>query len=392
MRNKVIILALVMVAFLCVKSLGCKGGDQKPKPTEEKKPTVIKVGVILPLTGDMAKYGQTISAAVKLAADELSKNPEPKNFTLDFIFEDDKIDPNTGVSAAMKLINADKVSAIIGPYASSVTLAVASVAERSQIVLLSPGSSSPKITDSGTFIFRNCVSDIYEGNEMAKFTNQNLKLKTLGILYINNDFGVGLKDVFTKTITDLGGSVKCAEAYEQGSTDFKTQLTRIKSCSPDAVYLVGYQEMAQIFKQARELGLNKQLLATTMLNDQSLVDKMGPKVADGTIFAAWEYSPDSSNPRISSFVQRFKSFSGGMDPDVFAANTYDAVFILNNAIKQAFEKTGNYNPTSIKDALYNQSFDGVTGKTSFDQNGDVLKPIVIMTIKDGKITPYETSQ
>ncbi|MCX6844289.1 MAG: ABC transporter substrate-binding protein [candidate division WOR-3 bacterium] len=346
------------------------------------RPGETRIGVILPLTGDMAKYGKTISAAADLAVDEINKKQATSGLKFKLVFEDDQLNPTTGASAARKLIDVDKVSAIIGSYASSVTLAVAPIAESSHVVLLSPGSSSPKITEAGDYVFRNCVSDVYEGSEMAKFAYDKAKLRTCAILYVNNEFGVGLRDVFRKKFEELGGKVVANESYEQGSTDYRTQLAKTGIAKPEAIYLVGYQEMATIFRQAKQLGIKSQWLATTMLNDQSLVDKIPSGAADGAIFASWQYSPDNPDTLVQGFVARFRA-RAGMDPDVFAANTYDAVYLLGEAAAKGSSRE------ALRAGLAKiVGFQGVTGETSFDKNGDVQKPIVFRTITAGKIVNY----
>jgi branched-chain amino acid transport system substrate-binding protein len=341
-----------------------------------------KIGIILPLTGEMAKYGKTISTASKMAVDEINSTSNGPKIKL--VFEDDRIEPSLGVAAANKLINIDKVDVIIGPYASSVALAVAPIAEKNKIVMLSPGASSPKLTKSGEYIFRNCVSDVYEGSEMAKFVFNTLKLKKLAILNINNDFGNGLKKVFEENFVKLGGEILVSETYEQNNTDFRTQLLKIKSKKPQAIYLIGYEEMVRIFKQSKEIKYTPQWLATTMLNDQSLIDKIGFGMANGTVFASWKYSPNSKDPKILNFVKQFNSeIKGKLEPDVFAANTYDAIYIIYSVFTSVKSKE------DLKNGILNiKEFDGITGKTSFDENGDVNKPIVFRTIINNKIIDF----
>jgi branched-chain amino acid transport system substrate-binding protein len=344
----------------------------------------VKVGVILPLSGDLAKYGKTSRTAIELANEEINSKAGTNSVRLEIVFEDDALNPSIGVSAAKKLIETDKVVAILGPLASSVTLAVAPSAEKSRVVLLSPGSSAPKLSDAGDYIFRNALSDIYEGTEMAKFAFNTLNLRKVAILYINNDFGIGLRDVFRKEFEELRGAVISIQAFSQGSRDHRAQLSKLIADGPEATYLVGYDEMISIFKQSKELGFRTRWLATTFLNDQDLVTKTGG-AADGTVFASWDYSPDSQDPKVKQFAEKIRERTGGLEADVFAANAYDAVYLLYEAIKRKGSTS-----EQIRDGLYSiQGFEGVTGKTSFDRNGDVIKPIRIKTIVNGKIQPLK---
>jgi branched-chain amino acid transport system substrate-binding protein len=204
-------------------------------------------------------------------------------------------------------------------------------------------------------------------------------------LYINNAFGVGLQGVFKEEFERLGGKVVATEAFAQASRDARAQLIKIMKAGVQGTYLIGYEEMVGVFRQAKELGLRTQWLATTFLNDQDLVNKMGG-AADGCIFAAWDYSPDSQDPRVREFAEKVRQRTGGLSADVFAANAYDAVYLLCEAMKRKGTTSD-----AIRDGLYSiQDYDGVTGKTSFDRNGDVIKPVRIKTIVDGKIQPLKS--
>lgn len=229
-----IAILLIITAF----SLGCA-----------KKEKEIKIGAILPLTGDAAKYGESAKRAIDLAVEEINSTGGIKGSKIKVIYEDDQALPEKGVSAIQKLITVDKVHVVIGAMPSSVTLAMAPIAEKNKVVLFSPASSNPKITEAGDYIFRNDVSDIFEGGKMADETWQRLKFRKAAVLYINNDYGVGIKDVFVYRFTVLGGEIVATENFEQGTTDFRTQLTKIKQGNPEAVYIVGYKEQIQILKQ-----------------------------------------------------------------------------------------------------------------------------------------------
>lgn len=358
---------------------GCEQSD-----SDKPKKRTVKLGAILPLTGDLAKYGKTSMAAINLAVEEINSKASEKDIHLEFIFEDDAMNTIAGVSATKKLIEADNVAAIVGPLASSITLAVAPIAEQKHVVLLSPGSSAPKISDAGDYIFRNALSDVYEGTEMAKFAFDNLNLRGVAILHINNDFGLGLKDVFKQEFERLGGKIVSVEAFSQGSRDHRAQLSKLLVEHPEAIYLIGYDEMISIFQQSIELGLRIQWLATTFLNDQDLVSKIG-KAADGVIFSAWDYNPASPDKKVKDFAEKIRSLTGGVEPDVFSANAYDAIYVLYEAITHK-----GLTPDEIKEGLYSiKDFEGVTGKISFDHNGDVMKPLRTKTVIDGKIQLFD---
>ena len=343
----------------------------------------IKIGAVLPLTGEAAKYGDSSRKAIDQAVSEINDAGGVHGSSLAVVYEDDQATAAKGVSAFMKLVTVDKVPAVIGALPSSVTLAIAPIANKNKVVLLSPMSSNPQITSSGEYIFRNCISDTYEGAEMAKYASGKLDLKSIAILYINNDYGVGLRDVFTKAFSAAGGKIITSEAFNQGATDFRAQLTKIKAANPDGVYIVGYNEMIVIFRQIKQLGLKGQMLSTIMLNDQGLVDKMGG-TADGTILTAWAFDPASKDAAIIKFVKAYKAKYGGA-PDVFAAQAYDALKLIAKAMTDVGSTT-----TDIKKGLYGiKDYPGAAGVTSFDSNGDVAKPLRFLRISLGAFISVE---
>lgn len=353
--------------------------------TQTKKgPEVIKIGAILPLTGDGAKYGQSAKKGIDLAVEEINALGGIRNRTLRIIYEDSMLDPKQAVSAINKLITVDKVPAIIGAMASSVTLAIAPIAEKNHIVLLSPASSAPEISKAGDYIFRNTYSDIYEGPIIARYAYEKLAFRRIAILHINNDFGVGLSKTFQQSFVQLGGKIFDVESYDQGSSDFRSQLSKIKESNPESIYLVGYSEMGVILRQAKEMKLNNQVLSCIMFEDPTILE-VARDAGEGVIYAYPAYDPDSNQQNVADFVQKFRQ-KYNKEPDIYAASSYDALKILAYAIN-----IKGFKPVSIKEALYSiKEFPGVTGSTTFDMNGDVTKPIGIKQVNNGKFTWLET--
>jgi branched-chain amino acid transport system substrate-binding protein len=338
----------------------------------------IKIGAILPLTGDAGFYGESIKKGIEIGVEEINKMGGIKGKKLIVLYEDSKGLPSEGISAFNKLVKIHKVSCVIGDAISSVTLAIAPIAEKNKVVVLSPLSSAPAITNAGDFIFRNVPSDLFGGKVAAYFAVRDQKWRSLGILYINNDFGVGLKDVFLNTVNSLGGKIVITEAYEPGSTDFRTHLMKIKQAHPDAVFLIGYREVPQILIQTKEIGLNVKFLGTGLIEDPYIV-KVAKDAAEGVFFTQLQYTPDSPKLIVKKFVQNFEK-KYGIKPNIISAYGYDALKVLAFAMERS-----NLNSEDIKKNLYNiKKFEGVTGEISFDENGDVIQPMGVKIIKNGK--------
>lgn len=337
----------------------------------------IKVGAILPLTGAGAAYGEAAKRGIELAAEELNNNGGIQGQRLKVIFEDSQADPKTGVAAFQKLVTVDKVPVVLGDLLSAVTLSVAPLANSKKVVLLSPASSSPKLTEAGDYVFRNCPSDVYEGSIMAEYANER-GYRRVAILRINNEYGLGIGDVFKKAFTTKGGSIVADEFYDENSTDFRTQITKIAASQPEAVYLLGYKQMGYVLRQAKEQGLKPQFLSTVTFEDPEIL-KIAGDAANGVIYSASSFDPKSDKGVVHEFATAFEA-KYHSSPDIFAGLSYDALKILAIALSGHGTESEN-----IKNGLYKvKGYRGVAGETSIDDNGDAILTPVIKTVRDGK--------
>lgn len=362
---RIIITISVIMIFMMIFSLGCAKKEEKE----------IKIGVVLPLTGEYAKLSESVKNSIQLA---LESNEPFKNFTVKIIFEDSQGQTNMAVNATNKLVTVDKVSVIIGELSSSATLAIKPITEKQKVVLISPAASSPKLSESGHYFFRTCASDIKEGEVMAKYVS-NSKIHRVAILYINNDYGLGLKNSFSQQYRELGGNILAEESFEEGSSDFRSQLTKIKTLKVEAIYMPGYaKEMGLILRQAKEFGIKVQFFSSIDF-ENSKVKEIAGGTADGVIYTAYGYDPSSNGERIKSFIEKYKKKFNSV-PDIYAALAYDAINVVFHSIKE-----GNFESESIMTSLHDmKGFTGVTGEISFDKNGDVTKGVVLKSLSNGQ--------
>jgi branched-chain amino acid transport system substrate-binding protein len=344
----------------------------------------IKIGAILPLTGGAAVYGQWARNGIDLATSEINAAGGIKGRKVVIVCEDDQSTPQQAVSAAQKLIATDGVKVIIGALTSSATLAVAPVCNEKKVVELSPGSSSPLLTGAGPYFFRNWPSDVFEGKSMADFAISTLKLHNVAILYINNDYGTGLKDVFKAAFEKAGGMVPLVESYDENSTDFRSQLSKVKSAKVDGIYVPGHtNELGTILRQMKEMGIALPFMSVVGFESPQTIEIAG-KAAEGAYYTAPAFSPADTSSRVRQFVGAYQG-KYGQPPEIFAAHAYDAVKILAGVIAEA-----GYNADRIREALHKVSgYPGVSGLTTFDANGDVEKPAMIKTVKDGVFVAYK---
>lgn len=374
-KGRLLIVFLFLLSFVVLFSC--------TKTHEE--PNEVKIGAILPLTGDAASWGEAGKEGIELAVSEINSKGGINGRKLEIIYEDTQANPEKGASAMLKLATIDKVPAVVGDIVSATTLAAAPIAEKNKVVLLSPTASAPKITHAGKYIFRIWPSDLTEGTAIANFAAKDLGLKRVAILYIQNDYGIGLRDVFKKVFTQLGGKIIEAVAYKPDETNFRAHLTKIVKKSPEAIYLVSYyKDAALVLKQAKELKITTQFLGTTAVEEPKLIEIAG-EAAEGLIYPISSgYDPKSQDKVVQEFNKRFKE-KYGKAPGFVQAQCYDALKILAYVISK-----GNYTGEAIQKALEGlKDYHGVTGVISFDENGDVIKPTIIKTIKNGKFVLYQ---
>jgi branched-chain amino acid transport system substrate-binding protein len=349
-----------------------------------KQSETINIGAVLPLTGDGALYGQMAHKAIELGVEKINSEGGIMSRKISVIYEDDQLNPQVATQAVQKLITVDKVPVIIGPMTSNALLAVAPIAEKNKVVLISPAATSHEITNAGDYIFRTIVSDIYDGTAMAQFAYNKLGFKNVGVFYVDEAGPKGVTQAFMEEFKRLGGTISAEEKGVRDGTDFRTQITKLKNVDPNAVYFAGYAKETVIFlQQAKELGLNKQLMTHQLIDDPDVIKRAGD-TADGVIFTTPKLTPEIGGDTVKQFFEKFRK-KYGEDPQNFAPNAYDAVML----VAKSMEKYGT-NSEGIKKGLYEvKGYQGASGEITVDENGDVVQPMLIMTIQNGKVVLYQ---
>jgi len=295
------------------------------------------------------------------------------------VFADDKGDPAEGATVFTKLIEQDKVSAIIGTVMSKVCLAGAPIAQNAKIPNIVTTATNPKITEVGNYIYRASFIDPFQGTVGAKFAFNDLKAKTAGCLFdVGNDYTKGLSEYFKAKFIELGGQVVGYEGHATGTTDFKAQLTKVLAAKPDVLYVSDYyNDVVLIAKQARELGFKGPLLGGDGWDSPKLVE-IGGSAVEGCFFTN-HYSPDDVSPVVQEFVKAYKTKYNSV-PDAYATLAYVASEIMFDAITRA----GSTDGPAIQAAMDKTNYQGVTGLIKFDEHRNPVKSAVIIQITDGK--------
>jgi len=345
----------------------------------DKGGSTFNLGGVAPVTGEAATFGLASHNGMDLAVGEWNAKGGVLGKQIKLSFADDKGDPAEGATVFTKLIEQDKVSAIVGTVMSKVSLAGAPICQNAKVPMISPTSTNPKVTLVGDYIFRACFIDPFQGTVGAKFVFDDLKAKKAACLFdVGNDYTKGLSEFFKAKYTALGGQVVGYEGHATGTTDFKAQLTKILAAGPEVLYVSDYyNDVALIAKQARELGFKGPLLGGDGWDSPKLVE-VGGAAVEGCFFTN-HYSQDDTSPMVQAFVKSYQAKYGAV-PDALAALGYDATNIMLDAIQRAGDTDG----TKIKEALQKTDLKTVTGQVKFDGDRNPVKSAVIIEIKGGK--------
>lgn len=340
----------------------------------------VRIGAILPLTGDNAAWGEQARDGIALAVDQFNGNWEEGEVSVDY--QDTRADPTEAVSAANYLIRTQGVPAIIGDMTSATTLAAAPVCERNHVVLLSPVASSPLITDAGEYIYRIWPPDIFEAGFSARWLMEK-GYDTIGIVYLNDEFGVPLKDTFRSQYEALGGVVLLEEGYTTELGDLRPIVLRVREANPDAVYLAShYADAAQLARRFVEQGVDALLVGTNDLMNDEFIRQAG-SAAEGIHFPNREaFNPEEEREDVQRFVSDF-SERYERTPGLVEAQAYDAARLVLSAIEQG-ARTGEEIKGKL-DMWMEQSFPGVTGLIVFDEKGDIRSAAFEMMRSENEI-------
>lgn len=341
----------VAAVILCVV-IGC-GQDVQ----------VVKFGANLPLTGTVAYYGTSSQKGIELAIDELKKEEQFKNAQVRIIYEDNQGQARMANTAMSKLANVDKVPAVIGCGTSTETMAAAPIANETKTVLISPVSSATSIADAGPFVFRTCPSDLVQAQDLASWILES-GFKSVGVIYANSTWGTGFKDNFVNHFSSNGGSIVDIKSSDPGDTNFRTQLSVLKSTKPDAfVFIIYAKEGSALVRQARELGLTTPIFGADPWSQRDFRMGAGSFAEDVRYTTPAQFDGETFKAFRNAFLNKYKE-----EPDVYASNGYDCMMLLAKAYSNG-ARTGDEFQQYLGKV---DNFLGATGITKFDANGDVV--------------------
>lgn len=344
----------------------------------------ITVGVIVPVTSSISVWGVNSQRGIQLAADQINAAGGIDGRQIRLIVEDSECDPEKATAILRRLIDEHHVAVVLGNICSSNVLAMAPIAESSEVVLLSTGASNPAISEAGDFVFRNWPSDHIQGQLTAEHAFESGH-RAIAIFFVDNAYGQGLDSEFREHFQELGGEISLtpSESYTEGDVDFRAQLATIKESGADGLYLPAYtKEYPLILEQIQELELDLPIMASETFDDPETIELAGP-AAHGVVFPS-PASFDKTTPQGRRFAEAFEATYGDQ-PGVTADTAFDAMNIVAEALSAGAE-TG----PAIRDFLYEHSHhEGVAGLAEFDAKGDSPKKILFYRVAEGVAEPLK---
>lgn len=354
------------------------------------------LGLCAPMSGGAASWGKKAEVGTRFTIERINAaggvvpKGESEARMLKLIeVADDKNDPREGASIAQRFVDNTKILAMIGPITSTVALAGAPILNKHGLVQVAIGATAPVYTQAGPYSFRVCPTDKFQGQYMARWAKDQRRWNRYAVIYVNDDYGRGLSEVFVKALKQIGLSEKAivaSEAYLPNDTDFSVQLTKIKGLKADALFIAGhYKEGALIARQAKELALKTQILGTDGIGHPEYI-KVAGKAAEGTIYLGY-FSLVDKRPYIQKWAADFKK-KIGYAPGLVEGLANDCVLLVAKAIE-----VGGANRLDLTVGLssigpYRPAVMGALGESKFDANGDMVRDMLMYIVKDGVAVLY----
>lgn len=351
------------------------------KKKEAKKEETIKIGAILPLTGSAAEWGVAMKNGMELAIDKINKKGGVNGKKIIIKYEDNQSEPKMAVSAINKLISTQEIPVIL-TIQSSVSLAIAPIANQNKVVLLC-SAAHPDIIKMGEYIFRCYPTKEQLLDKIIETAIEVLNIDRIFIIYINDDYGISMKDGFEKRMIEKGKIILGADSFEKQQTNFRSLISKILAKKPKALFIPGYgMALGNLLKQLSEFGYSGVILSTQEVSYRDVLS-IAENSANGVIYADMPFDPQSDLPHIKGFVNTYKA-KYGAEPILDAVIGYDMTNLIIEIIK-----LNGFSADKIKTGLANvKEFNGLLGNLEMSSSREIIYPLVLKTIKNGKPTFY----
>lgn len=378
----IFVLALVALSACSGNNSKTSGENSSNEDGQASGTVTAKIGVISYLSGPGAAYGEAITNGFKLAQKEINEKGEVK---IDLVIEDSAGKQEQALSAAQKLMSSDDIVAILGPTLSTEMNVVGPEADLNGIPIMGTSTTAQGIPQIGEYVFRNSLPESLAIPAAIQKAVDKYGAKKVAILYGNDDvFTKSGFDTMKEEAEKMGLDTLTIETFQKGQADYNAQLTKIKGLNPDLILCSAlYNEGAVIMDQARKMGIDVPFVGGNGFNSPQVIEIAG-EASEGLVVATpWFGEKDDS--KVQEFVQKYEA-EYGKKPDQFAAQAYDALYIMAEGLTNA----GEADRDKLRDALAEiKDLPGVLGNFSFDKDGDVVMEPTVLIIKDGKFQLFE---
>ncbi len=342
----------------------------------------IVLGAILGLSGENSSLGVETKEGMEMALEEINAAGGFKGRKVKILYEDTKLDPTLASEKIQKLIDRDRVLAVLGDAGSTPTLAAAAYAEKAKVPLISPSATNVEVTRNKKYVFRICFTDDKQGSAAAKFAREHLKAEKAAVIFVTgNKYSEGLQSIFTRDFEKLGGKIVARETFQAEETNVLTFLTKIKDAGPQIIFAPVYpSDVAKIGPTKLKVGMeNIPLLGTDGWDGPATRAKGVIESIEGCYFTDL-FAAEGPNPRAKPFVEKFKA-SHGKVPSSLSAGGYDVLKMVMAALGRATAETSD----ALRDAIeQTKGFEGVTGTFDIDAEHNAQKPVTVMKIMGGE--------
>jgi branched-chain amino acid transport system substrate-binding protein len=386
-RSRVFVLGLVLAVALALAACGGpRGGDAD----------TVRVGINAEITGDIPKVGEQTQQAAEMFVQELNDgggiDVGGRQVTIELVIEDNSATAEGAAAATEKLVTQDNVAVIVGPNASKQAIPAAEVADASETPIISPWSTNPAMTAGRPYAFRVPFLDDFQGPVIANFVEEEFAFDKAAVLYdVASDYPKGLAEFFRQAWEEAGHETAAFETFTTGDSDFSAQLTKIRESGAEFLFTPQYyNEVPLIVEQAKNLGLDMPIVGSDSWSDPQTLELCGDD-CEGTFFSA-HYVTEGATGITGEFIEKYENAFGDTPGDV-AALTWDAMSIVVEAIRNCGDITGDVDADRqcIRDGMAQVGdLEGVTGRMSFDEEGDPVKCAVIAQIREGEFAFYSS--
>lgn len=403
-RQRSLIAITAALAAGALTLTACGSRDSGDKGSSGNGGTTVTIGVDAPLTGDLSAMGLGIKNSADLAVKNANKQNYVKGITFKIEALDDQKQPSQGQQNATKLVADSNVLGVVGPLNSSVAESMQKVFDDAKLVEVSPANTGPALTQGADWqtkkvrpyksYFRTATTDAIQGPFAAQYVYNDAKKKKVFVIDDKKTYGAGLAGTFTEEFKKLGGTVVGTEHINPDTTDFSAVATKVKNSGADVVYYGGeYPQAGPLSKQIKAAGAKIPLVGGDGINDATYGKLAGPE-ATGDL-ATSVGAPVESLPSAKQFVADYKAAGYKDEYSAYGGYSYDSAWAIIEAVKKVVEDNGGKLPSDarakVTAAMQNVSFDGVTGKVSFDEFGDATnKQLTVYAVKNGAFTAVKS--